>query len=377
MDENNSNNNLEENENNPEQNEVNKEIINNTEINNVTKNTVKEVTKKEEKIKYVEKKDKNKRKGDREIVVEYRKPSIFTSILLILIGALIATIVLLSFYIYKENKKVDVYDEPQNNVEETDNNQKEDEKGKVKLNLSPNGDFINMLYKKLSKISLTTLVYNNDITNYDTLSDNERLLFIFMNCKPEFKSVDNIKDKLDNKFDYEMYTSNGNYSVDMFKIDDVTRAYQSVYGVDKEVPLIDVETHLGYVYEYVAEDNCFYGHSYQGGGGSSFIYKTKISNCDQNDDGSEIYIYDLFIAASSTSYGPEGNKWSIYNDAEQKNVVKSNILEEFIDGESKFENKTKEELLNSYLESNGRKYKHTFRLDSVGNYYWYSSEPVE
>ena len=57
---------------------------------------------KEEKIKYVEKKDKNKRKGDREIVVEYRKPSIFTSILLILIGALIATIVLLSFYIYKE-----------------------------------------------------------------------------------------------------------------------------------------------------------------------------------------------------------------------------------------------------------------------------------
>jgi len=53
--------------------------------------------------------------------------------------------------------------------------------------------------------------------------------------------------------------------------------------------------------EYVAEDNCFYGHSYQGGGGSSFIYKTKISNCDQNDDGSEIYIYDLFISLISSS----------------------------------------------------------------------------
>ena len=98
MDENNSNENIDQ-ENKFQ--EENTESENNIEINNTT-NTTKEIKNTSKEVKYVEKKDKKTRKGDKEIVVEYRKPSIFTSVLLILIGCMIATIVWLLIYLFKE-----------------------------------------------------------------------------------------------------------------------------------------------------------------------------------------------------------------------------------------------------------------------------------
>lgn len=377
MDENNSNNNLEEQEVNPELNEENKEVINNTEINNVTNNTVKEITKKQEKVKYVEKKDKNKRKGDREIVVEYRKPSIFTSILLILIGALIATIILLSIYIVKENKKVEVYDEPQNNVEEIENNQKDNEKEKVKLDLSIDGEFVKGIYAKIPLQVRGYEPYNGNKVLANDISDNNKLLFAIRTLQSEYKyevitDKDSVKAKLHNKAQYiPEYTE-----IIKFDFNETKARYKSIFGTDKEIPLIDAETTLGYVYEYIPQDNCYYGHSYAGGGGGDYQDSRKIYKVEQNEDGTEVYIYDYYISFNGTINNKYGLFSTSENSSEKDMITIIGNREWASNGSVVLEGKTLSELLEEYIGNGAGEYKHTYKLDSAGNYYWHSSEKI-
>ena len=151
MDENNSNENIDQ-ENKFQEEKTESE--NNIEINN-TANTTKEIKNTSKEVKYVEKKDKKTRKGDKEIVVEYRKPSIFTSVLLILIGCMIATIVWLLIYIFKVNKEVVIYEEPKENVvQEVDETSKEDGQ-----------DNTNIMYETLRNELKSIIPNTKELTN--------------------------------------------------------------------------------------------------------------------------------------------------------------------------------------------------------------------
>lgn len=329
------------------------------------------------KIDKKEKTDKNKN-IETKVVLERRKPSVFLSFILILIGAVICALIFLIFFgdkiINQENQEIQ-------EQEDTSEGEKVEIKEVVKevrkLNLNVEGDFITLLYGKLTTYnSFLPLVYNVEKTTFDSLSDNNKLLYTLSNSKSIKMSLRQVASKLDNKMTYTEQEMS-NYSADKIEIKDASKKYKSIYGADKEIPLIDADTGMGYVYEYVPEDNCFYGHSYMGGGGSSFSYKTNITKCEANEDGTEVYIYEDFIAMNQTKSSSEGNLWTLYTDSGQSNIVKDDILETYSNGNSLFENMSKEEFLNKYLETNGVNYKHTFKLDDDGNYYWYSTEVNE
>jgi len=342
--------------------------------NNSNENVNNEV---ENKVEYVPK-SKKSRKGDDGIYVQYRKPSFFSTILLVLIGILIGIVIMLLVYVVKTHKDLDLYKEDVPVVEqpqEENANPMEEEKQipKIEINLNPDSDFITLLYSKLPMREPIDLVYKSEFVDYNGVSDNYKLLYVLRNIESEVINVNTVSSKLDNKFDIRNFE---NYLWSIAKIDlyDVNIKYKSLYGADKEVPLIDVETGMAYVYEYVAEDNCFYGHSYPGGGGyGGYTSLKKITNCEVSDDGNEVYIYDSYIVLYG---GPSA--WKIYNNVEFENPIATDIVEVVDEnGSSLFNGKTKEELLNQYLNSSSGKFKHTFKLDSAGNYYWYSSEPIQ
>lgn len=308
------------------------------------------------------------------VVLERRKPSVFLSVILILIGAVITALIFLIFFgdriVNEKNQEVQ-----EENVADNESTEvKEVVKEVRKLNLNVDGDFITFLYGKLTTFNtFLPLVYNTDKTTFDSLSDNNKLLYTLNNSKRTKINLSQVSSKLDNKMSYTEQEI-ARYYAEKIEIKNASKKYKSIYGEDKEIPLIDADNGMGYVYEYVPEDNCFYGHSYMGGGGSSFTYKTNITKCESNEEGTEVYIYEDFIAMNQTKTSSEGNLWTVYSDSSQSNIVKDDVLETYSNGNSLLENMSKDEFLNKYLESDGVNYKHTFKLDDSGNYYWYSTE---
>ena len=368
----------------PIEENTNPEVVN--KVTNIEKN--KEVNKTVNKVTYEKIKEKkgkkNKRKGDSGVYVEYRKPSIFTSILLILIGALMATIALLLVYVFKIKNDVVVYEEPkeQEVVEE------ESKEEKVELDLNINGEFVKSLYEKIPAFYRGYEPYYSGVTKYEDISDNTRLLYILLTLDEnnDYKSIvgdESVLSKLDNKM---MGVDGPIKEAKKFDFSKVEKLYKSVFGSSNNVPLIDAETGMGLVYEYVEEDNCFYGHFYAGGGGSAFVPFSKIKECEQNEDGTEVYIYDNFIAFDMEQNLDGGeNPFALYKSADTYYNGNQNKMQKIVDlkvtgfdeatGESIYNDKPLNTIIEEYQDQAGR-FKHTFKLDKDGNYYWYSSEQV-
>ncbi len=343
MNENNSNNNLE-----------------NENEKNITTRTATEVT--------TYKKDKKKVKKDPNISIEYRKPSIFTSFLLMLIGAAIMAIVLLTLYLVKDNKDVEVYNELV-----IDTTTKEDKVENSIISYNVDGDLVVTLYDKLIVDSRRVpLGYGSKKADYSTIDDNEKLFYILESMKPKYTVIDSVRDKLHNRVPSEILYPAAS-EVKILDFNDVSKKYKRVFGVDKEVSKNDCGNHAGYVYEYNEEDKCFYGHTYPGGGSSGFNYSRKIIKCESNEDQTEIYIYDKFVCSNHVDSDKNGNLYSFYGTIDETDVIKERIREE---QGLLYEGKTMDQMLSDLLDTDGREYKHTFKLDSAGNYYWYSSEKV-
>lgn len=370
MDENNSNENIDQ-ENKFQ--EENTESENNIEINNTT-NTTKEIKNTSKEVKYVEKKDKKTRKGDKEIVVEYRKPSIFTSVLLILIGCMIATIVWLLVYIFKVNKEVVIYEEPKENVvQEVDETSKE-EMPEIDLNI--NGEFIQRLYKKVPINYFAQEIYNHQRTTEACLTGNQKMLFVLLNMRDnkqyEVVESEELLDRLE-----KTMNSYGEIikKVQKYEINDVEEYLKSVFGNKQEIVKEDIETNMGFVFEYDKTDDCFYGHEYAGGGGFGFTYQTVLDSADKNEDGTEVYIYDYYIKSEQSL---ENNKeYKIYTYCENSYSIGTEVEDpSYFDIESR-RLYINENIINKYKENGLVKFKHTFKLDENGNYYWYCCEPVK
>lgn len=378
MDKENPNENLDEKIENEEENEVEQksiENVKNTEINNTSKE-VKKVT--NEKVKYIEKNDKKQRKGDREIVVEYRRPSFFMSLLLILIGVMIATIVLLLLYIFKGQKEVVVYKEP-----ETEVVQEEPKEEVKKLDLSIDGEFVQDLYAKIPMQTTGYEPYYSTGATAGTIDDNKKLLFTLRSLEKEYKyevtDDASVGDKLDNKYFPDLLENYGNINrkeIKKFDFDTVKAKYKSIFGTNLEVPLIDAETNMGYVYEYVASDNCFYGHHYDGGGGTGIVaQEIAIDKCEQNEDGTEVYIYDDFLIFVYDSYTAD-EKYRLYDSSDITTPLTEQLSKEYVNDVALYGGYTAEQIIEDNKDKAGH-FKHTFKLDSDGNYYWYSSEMVD
>lgn len=116
--------------------------------------------------------------------------------------------------------------------------------------------------------------------------------------------------------------------------------------------------------EEYAYKNGKYQYSYGGHG----ILVSPVSKITEATTDNEKNIYDKFVFIVEE---PQNTKYSIYTNCEQKNKVEEIDMETAgkIDDVEKY-------VLEKYSDKMTT-YKHTFKKDENGNYYWYSTEPVE
>ncbi|MBO5477276.1 MAG: hypothetical protein J6A15_05940 [Clostridia bacterium] len=339
--------------------------------NNSNENINKEV---ENKVEYVPK-SKKSRKGDDGIYVQYRKPSIFSTILLVLIGILIGIVIMLLVYVIKINNDVDVNKDDVPAVEQPQEEQQpevdEPAVEEKELDLSIESQFIKGLYSKIPHgFNITSGTYRASAKIQSDVPAPEKMTFTLQKMRSdkayEELSSDGITQKLS-----EEYEISSNV-VHKYSVENVENEYHSIFGADKDILKQDIHTYSGYVFDYVAEDNCYYGYFYVGSSGYPYNYVTVIDSCIANEDQTEIYVYDYYIYISPI-INPTG---SIYKEYEMTNKISD--ISVVADGtEYKYNGMTKEQLLESYKGNGAGKYKHTFKLDDNGNYYWYSCEPVQ
>ena len=304
-----------------------------------------------------------------------KRKSIFSFILVFLLGALVAVAVCVLIYTYKV-KELPKEDDNTPKVEENENNNdaKEENQTNKELDLSLDGEFVKGLYEKIPVAINTQVIYNEYKTTEAYLTGNQKMLFVLNKMRENQQyteeSIDIIADSLSPAI--TQYTK----VIQKYKVEEVEANYKLVFGSNENIvkERIHDETRP-YWYDYNTNDDCYYGYYYPGGGGVGRIYRTTIDSVEKSADGKEIYIYDYFIKAKVyTDYsitGRDNQKWQILkNDAspigneDDFRPINANDYEEFLDNISE---KYKDKLV---------KYKHTFVLDDNGNYYWYSCEPT-
>ena len=304
-----------------------------------------------------------------------KRKSIFSFILVFLLGALVAVAVCVLIYTYKA-KELPREDDNTPKVEENENNNDAKEENQVskELDLSLDSEFVKGLYAKIPVAINTQVIYNEYKTTEAYLTGNQKMLFVLNKMRENQQyteeSIDIIADSLSPAI--TQYTK----VIQKYKVEEVEANYKLVFGSNENIvkERIHDETRP-YWYDYNTNDDCYYGYYYPGGGGVGKIYRTTIDSVEKSVDGKEIYIYDYFIKAKiyldNSNYQMTKESWKILkNDVspigneDDFRPINANDYEEFLDNISE---KYKDKLV---------KFKHTFVLDDNGNYYWYSCEPT-
>lgn len=387
--------------------EQNENALQNVKEDEVTKDTnvdnIKEESKESEKqeftatieingkpVKTKVKKEKKSKKNRSNIMVEYRKPSFFTCILLMFIGALIATIVLLSLYVAKTinsaNENVSIYkDEP---VVETP--QKEEE-NKVDLDLSFSGEFVTSLYAKIPLQVRGYEAYMGEKVTRDSLDLNNKTLFVLreMEKANDYETLEATQE-LKQKMYYYSSVMNAD-TIEKFDYEKANELYKKIYGSDQKLEKIQLQTNLGYVYEYHEDGNCYYRHDTASDGQVDYKDAREMYKVEANDTGTEVYIYDYYICYDVVAKGSDflsgiffkALQNTTYGDGSyaptDKKVTDSLLLKDEEEG-IMYEHlmyKNVGQYLDLYKDNGAGRFIHTFKLDEKGNYYWYSSSLVD
>lgn len=318
------------------------------------------------------------RSSDTRYVVQRRKPSVFLSIILVLIGAIATAVIMLIFFGDKiipsnEENNTQIEEQTPENKEEE---KKEEEKVEIKEpDLNMDGEFVKSLYKKIPIQYFCQSLYSYYKTTEADMTGNQKMLFILNNMREnnqyKKKSAEGIIDRLDRTLGVDGYIN----EVDVFNVEEVEDLFKSVFGSKQNIVKEDIETHLGYVYEYDKQDDCFYGHGYAGGGGFGFYQNHMINSVEKSEDNKEIYIYEYYIKVAREYVQAQDSGISkVYTYSENSNYIGE--IEERPES-FHFDEAKQKELFEKY-KNDGKlvKFKHTFKLDDNGNYYWYCCESL-
>lgn len=293
------------------------------------------------------------------VAIEKNKTNTIQKILLVLMAILVVVIIGLLIYIFTH---MDEAIPVEGNTEQIMDDEIKGEK--TVLDLKVNGSFSTDLYSKIPIQEAGLEPYYSKTTTMDDISDSQKLLFI-------------LKRMEDNK-QYEVVPNNGlvtdsSDAADVKKFDmlNVEIAYKAVYGSVQSVPRINADTGHGYVYEYSEHSDCFYGHTAPGGSAIEFKYERDIDRVEQNDSGTEVYVYEnlLFFAPDDA----HEKSYALYKTTDKTQVIIDDIKKEIVDGTKLYNGMVLDDLFNQY-DGQGGNFKHTFKQDSNGNYYWYSTE---
>ena len=302
-----------------------------------------------------------------------KRKSIFSFILVFLLGALVAVAVCVLIYTYKA-KELPKEDDNTPKVEESENNNDAKEENQVnkELDLSLDGEFVKGLCEKIPVNIFSQVIYNYQKTTEAYLTGNQKMLFVLEKMRGNKQYTEVSAKEILNRLDQDRITgTSGEYIsvADKFDVNTVDENFKSVFGSKQNIIKEDINTNLGYVYEYDATDDCYYGHWYAGGGGGGPLGFEFFDSAEESSDKKQIYIYDYYIMVHG-----ENNAWRIYNYS-NSNVIGEELEDPIAYNQEERKTYLKDGIFEKYKDKLV-KFKHTFVLDDNGNYYWYSCEPT-
>ena len=274
------------------------------------------------------------------------KISLGTVICIFIIFVLI--IALLGMWYYNNKNIVN----NSNKISETKNDKQEEIENRNEANeLNLNSELITELYSYIPVISSNKIEENAYQSNLVTKEDLETEYLLACAFK-KLNLLDNQKQP--SELVEEWYT---------FDAEILQEKVKQIYGEKLENKSFDIGYGKGCSYE-----NGKYLYGFGGGSGERVYSIRKIQKAYQEDD--NLYIEDRYMIFKSDV---DTSKAEIYNASDDRATLIANL--DFEKTTSMENEKLEKELIMQY-ENEMQIYKHTFKKNDNGEYYWYSTEPI-
>lgn len=239
-----------------------------------------------------------------------------------------------------------------NNIQNVVSKNREAELEKISLDI--NSEHIKKLYNYIPVVDENKIernAYQSKKVISNNLSNEYKLMYAFKNL--DLKETDK------QPFSTEMDLSTGWYS---FDANILQNKIKEIFGDNSNVSNANFEIGYGAECSY---SNGKYSYSVGGGSGEYIQNIRKIQEAYQEND--IIYIIDKYMILQSNE-----EKNVLYADSDSTQLITE--VEDIV--AQKDEKEILKELINNYYESM-KEYKHTFKKNIDGTYYWYSTEPMK
>lgn len=204
--------------------------------------------------------------------------------------------------------------------------------------------------------------YQERMMNQADLTDQEKLSIVYRYIDP-MKSNSNITSCeqingykelyhicLNNP---EMLIGKSDYHIEFYSIDMplLITTYRHIFGSSQELPKTTGMVASERQCEYSETTKEYLCYSIPAGYGYEYKEATKLVKAIKDQNKIELYDYIIFYKDDKNS-----QEIGVYKDINLTHIIGKEYNESLIE--------------------QGQLYKHTYRQDSTGNYYWYSSEPI-
>lgn len=249
-------------------------------------------------------------------------------------------------------------------------------------------DYIYPIYVNDYDTYIDSNFYNNKLVTYDDLSDESKLYYAYQIIENKearrFDSCDDLKtysfngEDLYNKClnDDEMIADgkgSGEWFFDDVNKEKLVSAYHKLFGSDKEMPLKQFTKLFVGACTYSKEKDDFICFNTIGGNEIGDRVETKFEKYKKKKDSIEIYDRYVWVEVEDNLDYYEN---IYYKSRLKEDKFASETFAYEMLKEEKVTNLENEELKDDIFKQ-GALYKHIFKKDNSGNYYWYSSERVE
>jgi len=202
--------------------------------------------------------------------------------------------------------------------------------------------------------ALYKLIDSGYIYDYKKLKE---LQIIFNNCE-EAKDYPDIYALCNWDSSYVVGDDAGARDYYLFDANDFEKEYKKLYGNDKILEKENFKVHSIYECSYYEKSDKYICHTLETGWATDAAEFTKLVKAEKINN--QLILYDYYVWVT-----PDGT----YKDYKETRKISDKLVTDNIWNNEEFKN---EELFEQ-----GQLYKHVFKSNGNGEYYWYSSEPVD
>lgn len=222
------------------------------------------------------------------------------------------------------------------------------------------------LYKYIMKINTNQeeLVYRSTKVTEKDLNNQLKLMTIFENVDESDAS------------EIKMLTDENGYEVEhtYYTKETIEEVAKKVFGDDVTITHESCESIFASARDY--KDGVYDCYEYEGGGGVLWEDSTsKLISAEQSGD--EIYIYDKYVHLIEVENIIDGTNYAGTYDIYEASDRQVKMAERVDFSANNLYDGDKIDNIENYLGRKLTTFKHTYKKNSDGQYYWYSTEPVK